>query len=76
MIKRKNEQVIRDFFRNDNRALLVEGARQTGKTFTIRQVGKECFEQFVEVNFYEQPDAVAIVNEAKSAKDLLLRLSV
>lgn len=76
MIKRKNEQVIRDFFLNDSRALLVEGARQTGKTFTIRQVGKECFEQFVEINFYEQSDAVAIVNESKSAKDLLMRLSV
>jgi len=75
MIKRKNEQRIKEFFEGDHRALLVEGARQTGKTFTIREVGKNCFEQFVEINFYEQPDARALFSSAKSAEDLLLRIS-
>lgn len=75
MIKRKNEQRIKEFFEGDHRALLVEGARQTGKTFTIREIGKNCFEQFVEINFYEQPDASALFSSAKSAEDLLLRIS-
>ena len=44
----KKETDMRDFFLHDNRALLVEGARQTGKTFSIRRVGKECFDTFVE----------------------------
>ena len=51
MIVRKNDKIMRDFFLHDNRALLVEGARQTGKTFSIRRVGKECFTNFVEINF-------------------------
>ena len=75
MIVRKNDKIMRDFFLHDNRALLVEGARQTGKTFSIRRVGKECFTNFVEINFYENPDAKELFYEARSAKDILMRLS-
>lgn len=75
MIVRKNDKIMRDFFLHDNRALLVEGARQTGKTFSIRRVGKECFTNFVEINFYENPDAKELFYKARSAKDILMRLS-
>ncbi len=75
MIKRKAEQLIRDFLLNDKRSLLVTGARQVGKTFLIRQVGKECFENVVEINFVEQPDAIELFNAQQGVKDLLLRLS-
>ena len=75
MIARKREKEMRDFFLNDNRALLVEGARQTGKTYSIRRVGKECFDTFVEINFYERPDALALFTKFSSAKDILMRLS-
>lgn len=75
MIKRKKESEIRDFLLNDKRALLVTGARQVGKTFTIRKVGKACFEHFIEVNFIERPEALALFAEAEGVDDLLLRLS-
>jgi len=75
MIDRKVNESIRDFFKSDERALLVTGARQVGKTFAIRKIGKECFEQVVEINFIEQPDAIALFSEPKDAKGLLLRLS-
>ena len=75
MIKRKADERIRNFILNDRRSLLVTGARQVGKTFSIRNVGKECFDNFVEINFVEQPDAVELFREHKGAKDLLLRLS-
>jgi len=75
MITRTADEQIRDFLLHDKRSLLVTGARQVGKTFSIRKVGKECFENFVEINFLEQPDAVALFTEQKGAKDLLLRLS-
>jgi predicted AAA+ superfamily ATPase len=75
MIKRKADELIRNFILNDRRSLLVTGARQVGKTFSIRKVGKECFDNVVEINFVEQPDAVELFNEQKGAKDLLLRLS-
>lgn len=75
MINRKIEKRLRHFFENDNRALLVSGARQTGKTHSIRRIGKELFKQYVEINFYEQRDAVQMLSDAKSAKDLLFRIS-
>ena len=75
MINRKKHNVIREFLLQDKRALLVTGARQVGKTFSIRRVGKECFEHFVEINFVDKPKALALFGEAKSAEDLLMRLS-
>ena len=75
MVKRKADELIRNFILNDRRSLLVTGARQVGKTFSIRKVGKECFDNVVEINFVEQPDAIELFNEQKGAKDLLLRLS-
>ena len=60
MINRKAYHFLRDFFSNDKRALLVTGARQVGKTFAIRTIGKELFEHMVEINFIEQPNAVEI----------------
>ena len=54
MVKRKADELIRNFILNDRRSLLVTGARQVGKTFSIRKVGKECFDNVVEINFVEQ----------------------
>lgn len=75
MITRKADEKIRDFLLHDKRALLVTGARQVGKTFSIRKVGRECFENVVEINFVEQPDAIELLSKQKGAKDLLMRIS-
>lgn len=75
MLQRKKEELIRDFFLNDNRALLITGARQVGKTFSIRKIAKECFKNVVEINFVDEPDAVRLFDNAKNAKDILIRLS-
>ncbi len=75
MINRKNEDFMRNFFLNDNRALLVTGARQTGKTFSIRRVGKQCFSNFVEINFFEFREAVELFRNFTNADNLLMRLS-
>lgn len=66
---------MQNYLLNNKRALLVTGARQVGKTFTIRKVGKACFEHFVEVNFVERPEALRLFEEAEGTQDLLLRLS-
>ncbi len=75
MIKRKTDIQIRDFLLNDRRALLVTGARQVGKTYSIRKIGKEVFKHLVEINFIEQPESIKLFNGHQGAKDLLLRLS-
>ena len=75
MLKRKIDSELRDFFKKDRRSLLVTGARQVGKTFSIRQAAKDCFEHVVEINFIEQPSAVELFNGVTEAKELLLRIS-
>jgi len=76
MLDRKIYKKIEDFFVSDRRALMISGARQTGKTFSIRAVGSRCFENVIEINFLKQPDAIKIVNESKDTEDLLFKLSV
>ncbi len=56
------------------KALLITGARQVGKTFIIREFGKQ-YESFVEINFYENKAAQSLFENAQSNSDLLLRLS-
>lgn len=76
MIKRKSDNFLRDFFANDHRAILVTGARQVGKTFSIRKIAKECFEHVVEINFLEQPQAVSLFSHPHSAEEILMRISI
>ena len=35
------------------KAIIVMGARQVGKTYIIRHVGKKLFENFIEINMVE-----------------------
>lgn len=74
MLFRKVDKFIEDFYRNSSNALLLTGARQTGKTYSARQLGKT-FKNFVELNFIEHPEAVDIFKNVTSAEEILLRLS-
>ena len=47
--------------------LLITGARQIGKTYSIRQFGKT-FKSFIEVNFVEMPEAVDLFKGAKEQR--------
>lgn len=74
MIKRKIDNYIKHYYETTRNALLVTGARQIGKTFSIRQFGKT-FKSFVEINFIEMPEAVELFKGAKNSSDILFRLS-
>lgn len=58
--------------RRDRKPLIVRGARQVGKTFLIRQFGKECFENVVEINFENAPDVSAYFRSADIHKVIQL----
>ncbi|MBR2183249.1 MAG: ATP-binding protein [Acidaminococcaceae bacterium] len=75
MLVRKIEKRIESFYQTDTKALLVTGARQTGKTFTIRAFGKRTFASFIEINFLENPQARTLFENATGSADLLLRIS-
>ena len=75
MIQRKIDNYLADFYaKHGRRALLVTGARQIGKTSSIREFGKKHFKHFVEINFLESPAAKTIF-EGADTSDILLRLS-
>ena len=75
MIKRKIDNYLADFFATDKKALMLTGARQIGKTYSIRRFGHEHFERFIEINFIENPGLVKVFSKAKNSQDILLRLS-
>lgn len=74
MLKRKIDNYICNYYKTSRNALLVTGARQIGKTFSIRQFGKS-FKSFIEINFIENPEAIKIFNGTNSSEDIILRLS-
>ncbi|MDE6299938.1 MAG: AAA family ATPase [Muribaculaceae bacterium] len=65
---------LEEFYHSRGSALLLTGARQTGKTFAIRELGKK-FSSFIEINFIESPDAINIFKNVNSSEEILLRLS-
>ena len=75
MINRKIYKYLRDFFLKDKKSLLLTGARQVGKTYAIRVIGKEVFESFVEFNFIKAPKLKSIFDNPLDTNDILLRIS-
>lgn len=74
MLNRKIDKYLQEYYKNNRQALLVTGARQTGKTYSIREFGK-AFKSFVEINFIENPEAAKAFHDVRNTADLLLRLS-
>lgn len=56
-------------------ALLVDGARQVGKTFIIREFAHQNYAHLAELNFLEDTDARVAINDAKNTDETFLRLS-
>lgn len=71
MIKRKIDSYLEHFFEQNKKALLLTGAQQIGKTFSIRRLGHEHFEHFVEINFIESPNLVSVFSKAASGQGYL-----
>jgi len=76
MLKRKIESVFEDFLSDSSKkALLVTGARQVGKTYSVRQFGNSHFDSFVEFNFIKNEESRTIFQNVSDEKDILLRIS-
>jgi len=55
--------------------LLVKGARQVGKTYIIRRFGRECFDNFVEINFALNPEYIAAFEGNLSVRSIVESLT-
>ncbi len=77
MLYRKIEDVIENHLRgNSEKILLIDGARQVGKTYIIRYVGQRMFENFIEINMVEDSLGERLFAETKTVDDFYLRLSM
>lgn len=75
MLYRKFEKNIEDFLSNEpNKILLVNGARQIGKSYLIRHVGKKMFKNYIEINLKEDKESRGIFATVNNTEDFYLQL--
>ena len=73
---RKTSVIIEEWLKNSNKALLVTGARQIGKTWLVRDVVDKSEYTRYEINFIDQPDLIEYLNAKMSAEDFLVKLKM
>lgn len=77
MLFRKIESLIEAHLRSDtNKILLIDGARQVGKTYIIRYVGRKLFENFIELNMVEDSLGDRLFAEVRTVEDFYLQVSM
>lgn len=75
MLYRKFATHLEQFLNNEpNKILLVNGARQIGKSFIIRYVGTRLFKNFVEINLKADKEGAGIFATVRSKDDFYLQL--
>lgn len=76
MLERKFTQFLEHFLMEEtNKILLVNGARQIGKSYLIRYVGQKLFSHFVEINLKEDKEGDQVFADVHTTQDLYIRLS-
>lgn len=76
MLERKLTACIEQFLTEEqNKILLVNGARQIGKSYLIRYVGRKLFAHFVEINLKEDKEGERVFADVHTTDDLYMRLS-
>jgi predicted AAA+ superfamily ATPase len=77
IIKRKIEDFLRDWKqRADRKPLIVKGARQIGKTFSILQFAQAHYAQVVNLNFVLQPKFRRIFDDGYEVDRILSNLTL
>ena len=76
MLKRKIAKDIEAYLKSDsNKILLVDGARQIGKTYIINEVGRRLFDNFIEINFAEDSITSHLFENIGTVEDFYLQVS-
>ncbi len=73
MLYRKIGNYIENHFRTgSDKILVLEGARQIGKSYIIREVGKRLFRNFVEINFVKDDEGEQMFKNIKTTEAFYL----
>lgn len=77
MLYRKIEKSIYQHLSSDtNKVLVLSGARQIGKSYIIRHVGRKLFRNFIEINLIEDYEGPRLFDNIKTTDDFYFALSV
>ena len=76
-LKRKADDDLRKWKMNENRdPLVIEGARQVGKTRTIREFARGNYDSFIELNFAKDDRYRSIIDKGYSADNVTNLISL
>ena len=76
MLRRKIQQTLKEYFSSDrSKILIIDGARQVGKSYIIRHEGRAAFPNFVEINMIDDRDGSRVFADVKGTEDFYVRLS-
>lgn len=77
MLYRKIRSYIEEYLKSDeDKILLIEGARQIGKSYIIRDVGTELYGNYVEINFVVDDEGEKIFKNVHTTEEFYLKLSM
>ena len=75
-LKRKTDLFLQEWRADaERKPLIVKGARQIGKTETIRRFAREHYDNIIEINFVTEPRFKGIIADGYSARDIIRNIS-
>ncbi len=76
-LRRKADQFLNAWKqREDKMPLIIKGARQVGKTHTIRHFASEKYENLVEINFAEEPKYMTILSDGYAPQNIIRNITL
>ncbi len=76
-LRRKFDAFLQNWkTREDRLPLIIKGARQVGKTETVRHFADAGYANFIEINFVERPEFKEIVRDGFSVDSLIRNISI
>ncbi len=76
MLHRKIEKPIIDWIRTGKKALLIDGARQVGKTYIIRNTLENERCDYIEFNLLKMPEFSTLLEKSETVDDMITNLSL
>lgn len=77
MLYRKIKSYIEEHLKsNEDKILLIEGARQIGKSYIVRNVGTELYDNYVEINLVADDEGEKVFKNVHTTEEFYLNLSM
>ena len=76
-VKKKSDALHKKWVDSKNKkCLVIQGARQTGKTYIVERFAEENYEEIVEINFKQIPSAMDIFSGDLKVDNMVMSMSV